>query len=412
MNNAGLGSPYWYEWEVGLLECLKMMRDVTIKSVVLQSSDFVSLDDVVVNYTDGSIINIQVKHTDCGENFTYSFLLSGETPMIKKWAKEWHENKNNYTIREIRIVTNRKWGPAESEGKCSFNNFVTKVFPILKTNYNYVSEDPSQNLAIKWFKAQIDFLGDEASEFVKILSFVQEGDLESVNLKISEKVASILGTDRKEALINSTNSLLAKLETWSTSKRERQEIFREDIYMDIIEDISINGYDCNAEQKIIATFSNPYDNRVDLLIKIGQVIDVINRHDFISNCVIEYIIRRRKYGYRGAGLNQLIKEFRSFFSNDDWMRLFDNIISSISALDMDAFYSINDDIETLCLYYTISVHPERLEELCSRKLDMHWNWLSACGLINQCPYELAIDSSIKTLNDFARFQLGSIKCDL
>lgn len=78
---------------------------------------------------------------------------------------------------------------------------------------------------------------------------------------------------------------------------------------------------------------------------------------------------------------------------------------------MDAFYSINDDIETLCLYYTISVHPERLEELCSRKLDMHWNWLSACGLINQCPYELAIDSSIKTLNDFARFQLESIKCD-
>lgn len=230
MNNAGLGSPYWYEWEIGLLECLKMMREVTIKSVVLQSSNFVSLDDVVVNYNDGSIINIQVKHTDCEENFTYSFLLSGKTPMIKKWAKEWHENKSNYNIREIRIVTNRKWGPAESEGKCSFNIFVTKVFPILKTNYNYVSEDPSQNLAIKWFKAQIDFLGDEVSEFVKILSFVQEDDLESVNLKISKNVASILGTDRKEAVSNATKSLLAKLEIWSTSRRKRQEIFREDIY--------------------------------------------------------------------------------------------------------------------------------------------------------------------------------------
>lgn len=230
MSIAGLGSPYWYEWEIGLLECLKMMRDVTIKSVVLQSSDYVSLDDVVVNYNDGSIINIQVKHTDCNENFTYSFLVSGNEPMIVKWATEWRENKSNYNIQEIRIVTNRKWGPAESKGRCSFNDFVIKVFPNLKTNYNYAGKKPSQNLAIKWFKAQIDFLGDEASEFVKILSFVQEGDLESVNLKISEKVASILGTDRKEAVGNATKSLLAKLEIWSTSRRERQEIFREDIY--------------------------------------------------------------------------------------------------------------------------------------------------------------------------------------
>ena len=230
MNIAGLGSPYWYEWEIGLLECLKMMRDVTIKSVVLQSSDFISLDDVVVNNNDGSIVNIQVKHTDCEDNFTYSSLTSGKTPMIKKWTTEWHKKKSNYNIREIRIVTNRKWGAAKSEERCSFNDFIIDVFPILKTNYNYIGEDDSKKLAIEWFKKQISYLGDEASEFVKILSFVQEGDLESVNLKIRENVASILGTDRKEALNNATNSLLAKLETWSTSKRKRQEIFSEDIY--------------------------------------------------------------------------------------------------------------------------------------------------------------------------------------
>ena len=230
MNIAGLGSPYWYEWEIGLLECLKMMRDVTIKSVVLQSSDFISLDDVVVNNNDGSIVNIQVKHTDCEDNFTYSSLTSGKTPMIKKWTTEWHKKKSNYNIREIRIVTNRKWGAAKSEERCSFNDFIIDVFPILKTNYNYIGEDDSKKLAIEWFKKQISYLGDEASEFVKILSFVQEGDLESVNLKIRENVESILGTDRKEALNNATNSLLAKLETWSTSKRKRQDIFSEDIY--------------------------------------------------------------------------------------------------------------------------------------------------------------------------------------
>ena len=86
---AGSGTPYWYEWEVGLLECLKMMTDSTIQSVVLQSVDFQSLDDVVVNYEDGRMVNIQVKHSDVGESFTYSTLTNGERPMLKKWADEW-----------------------------------------------------------------------------------------------------------------------------------------------------------------------------------------------------------------------------------------------------------------------------------------------------------------------------------
>ena len=68
---AGSGTPYWYEWEVGLLECLKMMTDSTIQSVVLQSVDFQSLDDVVVNYEDGSMVNIQVKHSSNPTSHSY-----------------------------------------------------------------------------------------------------------------------------------------------------------------------------------------------------------------------------------------------------------------------------------------------------------------------------------------------------
>ena len=101
MYTAGSGTPYWYEWEVGLLECLKMMSDATIQSVTLQSVDFQSLDDVVVKYNDGSIVNIQVKHSDIGENFTYSTLTSGKSPMLDKWVKEWQKEKNNYNIKEI-----------------------------------------------------------------------------------------------------------------------------------------------------------------------------------------------------------------------------------------------------------------------------------------------------------------------
>ena len=76
MYNSGIGTPYWFEWEIGILECLKMLHDTSIESVVLQSTNFQVLDDVVVNYVDKSIINIQVKHTDTDVNFTYSFLYA------------------------------------------------------------------------------------------------------------------------------------------------------------------------------------------------------------------------------------------------------------------------------------------------------------------------------------------------
>ena len=55
-----------------------------------------TLDDVVVNYIDKSILSIQIKHTDVDDNFTYSFLASGERPLLCELALEWKNNKNNY----------------------------------------------------------------------------------------------------------------------------------------------------------------------------------------------------------------------------------------------------------------------------------------------------------------------------
>lgn len=52
MYNSGIGTPYWFEWEIGILECLNMLQDTSIESVILQSTDFQALDDVVVNYSD------------------------------------------------------------------------------------------------------------------------------------------------------------------------------------------------------------------------------------------------------------------------------------------------------------------------------------------------------------------------
>ena len=248
---AGSGTPYWYEWEVGLLECLKMMTDSTIQSVVLQSVDFQSLDDVVVNYEDGRTVNIQVKHSDVGESFTYSTLTNGERSMLKKWADEWDTTKTSHNITEIRIVTNRSWGTHGSGKKCSFANFIDRVLPKLRADYGYISEVSSENVAIDWFKEQLKSLGNDAFEFVKILKFYHEEDLDNIELRIRENVAQILGTDRKEVIKAASDSLLAKLSYWSTSRRESQEITREEIYAALCTDsTNIPDYEIYPEKPI------------------------------------------------------------------------------------------------------------------------------------------------------------------
>ena len=123
MNTAGIGTPYWYEWEIGLLKCLEMLKDEKISCVIFQSSQFLSLDDVVVKYTNGASLNIQVKHTDADNNFTFSTLVGGKDPMLVKWAKEWYEKRDKYNFSEINIFTNKEFGTRRADNCCSFSDF-------------------------------------------------------------------------------------------------------------------------------------------------------------------------------------------------------------------------------------------------------------------------------------------------
>lgn len=228
--SSGIGTPYWFEWEIGLIKCLDMLSDTTIESVVLQSSEFQSLDDVVVNYVNGSSCNIQVKHSESSNSFTYGTLSSGEKPLLKKWAQEWNDCKERFQIAEIRIVTNRKWGSNKVDGRCPFSVFVREILPELQKNYNYSSDRQEEQNAVLWFRSQLEFLGDEAAEFVKVLSFTAAGDLKDIEEEIENKVVIILGTSNGTAVDLAKKALFAKLRIWATSRRERQEITREDVY--------------------------------------------------------------------------------------------------------------------------------------------------------------------------------------
>lgn len=173
-----------------------------------------------------------------------------------------------------------------------------------------------------------------------------------------------------------------------------------------VDEIRKNGYSQDVEREIIATFSDLYGGQVKLLIDIGDIIDISHNRNFVSNCVIQFIMTRRKYGYRSAGLNELISKFYVFFSNDDWLKLFHNIVDSLSLTNMEDFYSINEDLETLCLYYFLGTMPDKMAELCLNKLNTHWCWLTSCGLIEVDTYSLLIQEDIASLEEFSKYQLG------
>lgn len=228
MGNAGIGTPYWYEWEIGIIECLHMMTDASIESVTLQSSKFQSLDDVVINYADGSIANIQVKHTDVNDSMTYSDL--GSDKMLKSWASEWNEVKTNYKIRSLSIITNRKWGPNATNGKCSFSCFINEVLPKLKNDLSYCGENIKEKNAIEWFRKTINLNDDDTDEFIQIIEFKNQEDLAGLEVQIKDLLSKILGTDKEEVINTAIEKLRSSLEKWATSRREKPEITQEDLY--------------------------------------------------------------------------------------------------------------------------------------------------------------------------------------
>lgn len=230
MSNFGIGTPYWYEWEIGIIECLKMLFDDSIISVVFQSSEFQKLDDVVVNYRDGSMTNIQVKHTDVDDNFTYSFLSSGKDSLLAGLAKEWRERKDLHAIREIQLVTNKKWGSSRCDGKCSMKNFVTKVYPKLKKDFSYDGQDAYEKAAIAWFKKELDFLNEDAKAFVDVFSFREEDDLDKTEEIIKYQIEKIIGISQETAIECCLQKILSELRIWATSRRDKQEIQKEDVY--------------------------------------------------------------------------------------------------------------------------------------------------------------------------------------
>ena len=210
----------------------------------------------------------------------------------------------------------------------------------------------------------------------------------------------------KDPVLRAELKALGKCEPKPQSDIENYVVKSEKHGGGVLEEIRQNGYSALIEQKIITTFSDVYGNQSGVLKELGSVIDVSQWPSFVSNCVVEYIIRKRRYSYRSAGLKELIATYYQSFAAEDWIKLFANVADSVSSSDLDGFYNTNEDLETLCLYYFKGVLPEKLSELCSKKLDTHCNWITSCGLINLEQYSVSVDESITSLSELCAYQLG------
>ena len=275
MFKSGIGTPYWFEWEIGILECLKMLKDTSIESVVLQSENFQTLDDVVVNYIDKSILSIQIKHTDVDDNFTYSFLASGERPLLCELALEWKNNKNNYNFKGIQLVTNKKWGTRISEGKCSMDSFVSRVYPNLKMDFSYQPEDEQEQKAVEWYKETLNrcLNQKEMEQFTKLFSFSKESSYDDVDEKIRIHIKEILDTDNNDEVDCCMNNLLSKLRIWATSMRKKQEISREDVYAALCySDPDIPSYEIFPEKPILPSRQRFAEEFIEIIKQSNNII--------------------------------------------------------------------------------------------------------------------------------------------
>ena len=235
--NSGIGTPYFYEYELGLVECLNMLYDNDIDYVSFQDPRFQSLDDIVISRND-KLINIQVKNTSEDNNMTFSFFWgkgSEEKSLLNSLMSDWIINYDKIDIEEIRIYSNKKYGTKKRDGYVSFDAFVNDIIPKLKENYSYCGNH-EENKTIQEFKKRLESkLGDKAEEFLKLLNFKLTESLYEIIESLKLKLKKLIGTENNDAVDFAFNSLQGKLYNWVTDLRTDYKIYKEDVYAALME---------------------------------------------------------------------------------------------------------------------------------------------------------------------------------
>ena len=256
MTTPGIGNPYWYEWYVGLNQVINMLNpDNRITYVIFQSDIYDTIDDVVVGYNDRSEeICYQVKHeidSSNRVNLTFDKLLQqtlykDETlkkSLIGAIADGWKKASESSNIRITPVLyTNRGLGVKTTNR--TFNgidykahplgDFIRQVKQAVKDidDINSVKFEDDVEINSQWeeFKSVLELDANTVLEFLKLLEIrsntlaLDAFELQMVN-NLEANFSCTTETARKLF-----NNLVSQLRIWTTTRREKQKVYVEDVY--------------------------------------------------------------------------------------------------------------------------------------------------------------------------------------
>lgn len=260
---AGTGTPYWYEWSVGLLYAVKMLNpDNQIKNVVLQSDESQSLDDVVVTYENGTKEYIQVKHTRENDKLSFSDMVEGELKKsyLYKYSSEWKDmEEKNLGNNKVIFFTNRKMGERKYTPDGGWQRPpLSSFWKNIKNQVNELSDaDSSENVDVNriivneewdeawkiWKECMGNLNDKEKFYFLKNFDLItDQEDLDGMIDIIADELQKVFGTTH-EIAVGLHQKLCYQLLWWSTSIRDKKEIEKEDV----MQALSLSGDEIKGE---------------------------------------------------------------------------------------------------------------------------------------------------------------------
>ena len=204
---AGKGTPYWYEWTVGLLKVVEMMRpDSGITSVSFQENGVKGWDDVVVRYEHGKIDYIQVKHTREGNNLTFgSFLASdgkGQT-LLGSLYEAWLEMGLTSETARCIVYTNREAGERIYKGRpllLDFIQWLKKESSERSKLGEFKVPDEWESAWREWLNKLVPGTDDVRLDFFRALSVEpNRPDLEELQLEVLADLGKTFGISEAKA---------------------------------------------------------------------------------------------------------------------------------------------------------------------------------------------------------------------
>lgn len=253
MPNPGIGDPYWFEWYVGLKYVIEMLNpDSGISCVTFQHETYQTIDDVVVEYDNGtSQLCYQVKHeiaTSQPDNLTFGKLLekgkNGKClfeALFLGWKKASLEMKT--TIKPIlytnRKILNRRAGRTYNGNKYSAypaDQFLSLMRDVFEGVEDYSNIDIKEPALLHQWEEFCSALKIEKTDVPEAAVFLKQLTIQANQLDLSESERELLSAlsslfscseDLAKELLG---KLVFALREWTTTRRKDAKITREEVY--------------------------------------------------------------------------------------------------------------------------------------------------------------------------------------